>query len=427
MFCQNCGTQNTDSSMFCENCGAKLINVTEQAAAPVEEATKTEAPVAETPVTPVQQTAPAGVAPKKPFPVSPLMIVAAVEAIVVIIAAVVFISSIVKANNYEKTACKFWNDLAAGRYEAAYEYLNLDDDETFLSKESFVSAMETNGICEAEKVRIKKSSQRSDKKAVFRVTYEYKEADCELELDLVKEDGKWVVEPEPFIVKDYIVDNVPVDATLYVDGNKISDKFLVDGSERSYKLPKMFAGKHTYYAKKDIFATPEVTTTGKSVYLNSLTLDEKSSEALLKQACETVDKITEAWVTGGEFDAVSKYFTDANSSYGRTNEEKYDAYATYFFLGEDQDDTYIDGKTAVSFSDVEASVGYMSTSNDTVTVSVNYSAKMLSESKDYNGSKKYFYNEKETEKGVSMSLEFVYENGEWLAEDVYNFTTIAYN
>ena len=82
---------------------------------------------------------------------------------------------------------------------------------------------------------------------------------------------------------------------------------------------------------------------------------------------------------------------------------------------------------AVSLSDVEASVGYMSTSNDTVTVSVNYSAKMLSESKDYNGSKKYFYNENETEKGISMSLEFVYENGEWLAEDVYDFTSIAYN
>ena len=89
MFCQNCGTKNEDGSLFCENCGAKL-----EVAVSVKAPLTGEAPV--TPNTPVT----GSVAPKLPndtfeeekpkknFKINVLMLVAAVEAVLVIFAAV---------------------------------------------------------------------------------------------------------------------------------------------------------------------------------------------------------------------------------------------------------------------------------------------------------------------------------------------------
>lgn len=431
MFCQNCGNQNGDGSLFCESCGAKLIAPAAPAVepVPVEAAPVEAAPVVEatpvTPVTPVAPVAPAAAAPaapkeKKGLPFNPLMIVAAVEVVVLIVAIVVFATTLKKANNYEKTACAFWNKLAAGKYEEAYTYLYIDDDdEDALTKESFVAAMKTAPYAEAEKVKIKKSSA-SDSKGKFKVNFEYDDEDYSIDFALVKKDKKWKIDASSFTTK-VTVNNVPAGADLYVDGVKVASK-----KENADKYDTMkvvvFEGTHEYYAKVDVFETTKTYSSYEDVYVGSLRLGEEENKALCEKALEITEEVAKAAIAGDGFDAIEDYFTDSQNSYS-TNENEYDYWASSFFATNissySQDQS---GLTKISLEDLTAEYSYLDTYSSATRVSIIVKGTKTYEYKYYDADDMAFTTEKTSDpENMSMYVEFVYEDGEWLAIDIDDF------
>ena len=431
MFCQNCGTKNEDGSLFCENCGAKL-----EVAVSVKAPLTGEAPV--TPNTPVTGSVAPKLPndtfeeekPKKSFKINVLMLVAAVEAVLVIFAAVFLFKAVKEANNFEKTASSFWNYMAAGEFDKAYRYFDLDED-SVLTEESFVSAMKTQPYAEAKKVSVRKARQKTDE-ATYIIKYEYNEKEYELELSLElsgKEGlfgGDWTVSTAPFINRDIAV-TVPRGAKLILDGKEVSDSFAT--SETQYTIPKVFVGYHTYYAESGILTSEKQVTKENYVYCSNLTLVEDEKKKLVSVAEETTEKLVDAMLNAADYEKVSKYFTtNRGNSSTRLNADSYADYTDRFFNGASLNwSNRICGITSMDLSDMKVSIGNVSVSDDGIpTVQVSIRGNLEFDYKEYNPDKKLM--EKETTYTNSdfyCYVEFDYENDNWIATDITDFSAIT--
>lgn len=409
MFCQNCGTKNNDASIFCENCGAKLEKPVDTVVQPVEQ------------VQPEPQTQPMQQPVKPKKPISKLLIAVLVEVVVLIAAVLVFINVGNSVYGPEKVAEKFFVEVANQNFKEAYKVLNVEEND-FINEKAFEKAKCNVELNKVTEYKVKRTRGEDDEKEV-KIAYKTKGSSSKRDYDILvnKQDGKnmlffenWEVSPDAMIVKDFYV-AVPNGAEVTVDGVKLGKEYLKksksDEYQQYYEIPELFAGEHQVVVTKEGMAEiRKIVDTdvdyGYTVY--SMQMDEALLKEAMEKGIENFEIIYKAAAEGKEFDTVANLFSTVE---GRkdTGKDDYED-IVYDFTGSSY-------KTLnkIKFSNVEAtaSEGYIDTDETCVSVQIEF---------DYHAdyTEEWFRETtNETYDDSSyMYIDFVYEDGEWMIEEV---------
>lgn len=441
MFCPECGTKNEDNALFCASCGAKIEDTTISTpteSAPTETVTQTTdysqfgtTPQPEqaatnysqfgtTPQQPVQQNFnasfnanPQPVAPKAPIKINPLMIVTIAEAVLVIVAIVVFALVGKSTYSYEKVAKSYFDALVAGDWETAYELIDVTDSE-FINKEMFAIAHADDVGLDINKSKVL-GSYGTEMMATVTIQYSEKETGevQTLEINLSKQAknnflffDKWKVSSAQYIAKDYEV-SVPSGATLFLDGKEVPSSMISNEGSYStqYVIPKVFKGEHTIQMELSDFTGAE-----KTVYvdydndydsISDITLTQKQQEEVIALAYENLQRLMEATAAGEDFDSVSDIYSteavdDAEDSYEYVEDD----------FVRDADDT--DALLELSLTEVEADMNYITIDDGAVRADVKIRYAYDSRYKDW------WDGEEETDYGTDYETwSYIYEDGEW--------------
>ncbi len=408
MFCQNCGTQNSDDALFCENCGTRL-----EIGEPKNTYPPTPMPV------PMPMSAPAPV--QKPFP--KLMLVLAVQ----IAAAALLLYGIYAAGQKtfgaEKEAEDFFVSMANGDWDTVYDKLDLKESD-FICSDLFEKANRGNsiGIVSNYEVRQKKDLEEmleGNSSLAKEVTIDFQSEGNtqEYRVPLVKHAGKkyllfdnWKIDAEKLICKDFYV-YAPAGAKVSVDGIKLNKEYAVTASEESaspdasldtYRIPELFKGLHdikiTMEGMDSVTDQIYATSDEEQFYLESMNIKDKTLKQLIKKAAQNMKAIYDAALSEKNFASLKNLFTTNAESLAEI-EESY-RYLVSDMNGDDSD------PYKIAFSNIS---GTASPSDGTVcltfdyTLSYTYTDWWSGESKmeAYNGSEE-------------LTFLFTKEDGEWV-------------
>lgn len=312
MFCQECGTKNSDDSLYCEECGAKLDN-------PIIEASeiKKEQQYVQPEHDYVQTTKPAAVKPVK-------------KSTKIIIGVIVIIClTIVCLYNYAKKQCspqkaaeQYFLNVMNGKWDKVYSDFEIKETE-FITKGNFIEKQKKHGktdydIYKIRDVKPDKASLKTKVDILYRLKGDTESSDYSV--ILIKQSKKrflffdsWKVDPSSFIQKDYVIE-VPKGTVVTLDGIKLKSKDVKENNDgyTDYMIPKLFIGKYSLKITKenmnDVNATILSEDGGYS--LDQMTLKKDVSVKLMSDAQEALAAIYKEGIAGSDFDKISDYFAD---------------------------------------------------------------------------------------------------------------------
>lgn len=231
MFCGECGAKNQKGDAFCKECGAKLENV--------------------------ENTEVVNSRPRKPMSKQNKIIIIVVVALVAIIGILFAIfSNLTNPKNVAKDYIQAVVDQDANKL---YEYLEIEGDSTYVSKDVFKSIMKDNKtdskVNNYKITGVEYSDGKLKATVKFKYTLEGGSSEKEDEVVLIKQKSKkflffddWKISDsiETSVVKDYTI-KVTKDSKLTFGGVKVTDKYLDKDDSTSkydvYVLPQVFAYK----------------------------------------------------------------------------------------------------------------------------------------------------------------------------------------
>jgi len=389
MYCGECGFKLEEGSLFCGECGSKVSKIEENKG------------------TDININSSNNKIPKKKSmsKLKKIILICILGVLVVLFA----IFQLLK-NYYspEHVAGEYFSAIAEKDMNKLYQYLNLDGDTTFASKEIF---KKSSDLLETEEIQnyTVEEAVYNDSKLSARVTVYYmlegNNSESSTVVLLTKEKKKkflffdsWVVSNNQsgLIAKDYSV-TVPKGAKVVVDGikleNKYLDKELSDEEDDVYTIPVIFRKETSIKTtlKNGIIISNEVTPSNAynyTVKLSVSNLDDKSVDKLEEKVEESLTTIYKGIVEKKSFDDIKSSFEFT----GADLEDLKDAYSVVFSSLDSSGDelkeidfTAID-LTAVSMDDgllyVRAKINYNYT--------IEYK-KLFSEERETKSSKEYTY------------------------------------
>ena len=481
MFCPNCGAKNDDTSLFCEACGTSLAEAAKEIAesrnqmentvndapvqpevqpqeaeavqpeaavndAPVQsevqqqeaEAVQPEAAVNDVPVQPevqpqaAQQVQPQAV-PKKKFKIPAWVFIVSGAAVAVIIAAVAFVMIGISGSDYKKTVKAYVTAMQSGDYEKAYGYLGTQNSE-FLTKEAFVKAHENDEKGKITNIVINDSYQTVPNAVTKRVDVNYVLESGEIGYTSVTVQkapekhmlffNKYDINTEGIVVNDASI-TVPKGFELSVNDSKLGEGYISkDNSSSStdtYKLPKIFAGEMKIDVKyADIVSHSETVEVYSGSHNSSianvgrskLEISEAAQNTLKEKAKADVKTLMQAAADKKNFSEISSMCsTNKKDAVQRDYENGilYDLHSSYR-------DT-----TSLTVSNVESNIKSTAYSSDYDTALPNVKVYV---SYDLAGQYNTSYSDTLYEgylnvKGLSYSISYIYEDGQWKISDIY--------
>lgn len=442
MFCPECGTKNEDGALFCENCGAKMEV----------EAVQVDATNAQ-PAQPAQGQAPQQVnqpvQPKQAVQLSKGTKVAIIGAVIAVIAIVILVNIVKKSVSPESVATNYFKAVAEADWEEVYSYYDLSEDD-FINKNMFSKSVKgrkkinytnyairqsTKNIDEAISEAAKRENNNED--GIYKtINIEYAEKNSDstnqvYAVKLVKLAKKkmlffdnWKVIPEETMAKKYQIRTLK-GLDVYVDGKKLSDKYLQDDKEKSsyedtidvYEIEAMFRGNHKLEFKGDFIETfkEDVEVSAGSSDGYSYT-NPKIKETFIDELKKNSEVIVEKLYTSAIDD---KKFSEIDLPYGIFEEEKTNIEQRYDDLCNNVDKvSYSGGIKLKSFEKKEFEVtdesSYITEGTVSATISyrLKYKGEFIKEKNDKEEKKK-------AEDDVRGTMSFKYVDGKWQISRLY--------
>ena len=458
MFCPNCGTHNEDDSLFCGSCGTSLKEVNN----PVENIPVENTPVENIPVENIpvgnnqvenvqmdnssvgnvvpdnnvmqqmngvysqQQMAPKP--PKKPIKINKYVIMTPIFALTFIIAIVAFVLVGKSTYSAETVATDYFEAIANGDWKTAYEMMDISDSE-YISQDLFEKAMVKNLGTEIKDYKVKRVRE-SGFGAVVDITYREKggSTDESISITLNEADKNgflffktWKVSSQEFVAKDFTIYTAK-GATLYLDGNKVSEKYIdsQDTYNDVYKIPKLFKGTHTLQIEVGDFKGDaelyEVMGDSYSYTINSVYISEEQQKEIMDIGYGYMTDIIDAAVKGKKFDSVENIFT---SDVADDAKSRYDDYFACDFYAVDKEE----GITVVELSDVEGDVESYGVSDGKVYISIRMEYDVLNTGLEKSWWDGTISEGKDDYGSATTYVRMEYVDGEWLISDEYSIPT----
>lgn len=289
MFCSECGAKNKKDSIFCEKCGAKI----EQEHEEVEEKKSTKKVS--------KDTSPSQDKRKK------ITIIAVCAAVVLLIVVYSVLNNMTSPKGVVKD---YISAYANENYGKLYKYVSIDGDDTFASKDKFVSQMEKSmkdtNIANYNVTDVKVADSKLTAVATVKYTLEGSDSEKTMTINLVKQKNKkWLVfdnweisDLDTATVKDYSI-KVLKGSTLKIEDKKVDSKYLdKDKSDKTYdvyKIPAIFAVEYKISAEtKNGMKLEDKVSPSKYYNSTSITPNEKNlSSDTKKDIINDAKKVTE--------------------------------------------------------------------------------------------------------------------------------------
>lgn len=322
MYCQNCGTKNSDDAVFCESCGTKL----ERNDLPVEQTPEMIQPKAVQP-----KAVPAADTAAVRQPVQKWLVVLILEAVALIAALYAALALAKKGFGAEHMAGNFFVEMANGDWEQAYGKLDVDESEFINAKMFALANQQTSfGLINAYTVE-KQGGAFGDLVAkstglgtTVDVRYRTRgsNSDSSYEVVLNKQSGKkmllfddWKVSTDQLIGTDYRL-HVPEGATVVFDGITLSDSYRDSGADDDYGIcyviPQLFLGSHTFTVSKEnydeVTRTVQIRSSNDGCSVLDLAMKKEVLEDLIQLAGKNMQTIYTAAVEGKKFAAIEDLF-----------------------------------------------------------------------------------------------------------------------
>lgn len=469
MFCPNCGTNCKEGATFCGNCGFALnANQTQANAQPVAnpapqatEATPVQQAAPVQPVAPVQPAAPA--APKSSFDFKKLLnetilpfikkfkvALIAVAALIVAIIAFCIIGSSV--SNPENVVEDYIEGLKSSDWEAVYDTLAVEESE-FVNYDLFVKYQEnqTTNYSDITNYTVtdynEKISDAANKLSnyfgldeytsdateslsdgfvkTYTVTYVTKNSSYEktMTINLVKQEEKtWLFYPTYKVSTEDIIGSHSVrtyeDATVTIDGVKVTeveqdDSYSDNSGIVKYTVPAMFRGSHEVKVSHPLCEdyTTNITVSSYSdttSATNVLVIKDSVKSTLAKTSEDSIKKIINGIMSGKTFDSLG--ITCTKESENLTDiKNKYSSISSYL---KKDDGTGLKKITLTEFTDGSSQTKL--SSDGTYSCFTRFSYSYTETYKSWNGD----VIESSGDNTGYMYLDYVYENGNWVLEEI---------
>lgn len=325
MFCEECGAKNKSGAAFCEECGHKFevekdVQKTEK---------KSEEPKGET--KPAKE--------KKPMSTGKKVLIGCILVVVAaLVAGYMFIANSLKP---DKIALKYFKAYANKDAEKVYDVLSVNDSE-FVSKKLLTESFKNEEKVKLANYSVEKTT-KSDNGLSASVTIKYVEEGSSKEktetVRLTKNKNKkylffdnWSVDSSALVVEDYNI-SVPVDSKASINGVEIKDKYKKDSYSSyydSYTIPSILKGDYEIVAELKsgikLSGKAKIQNDYSSFSSNSLKLESKTEEALVKEVKEKVKTIYDSIIEDKSFDDIKDSFDNDYSDdfdYMYTNLKNY--------------------------------------------------------------------------------------------------------
>lgn len=304
MYCGDCGAKNEKDSQFCQECGSRL-----------EQAQK-------------QEIVKVTTSPKKPMKKSTKIIIASVFIIfVVLFGTYRFVEDKLSPKSITESYVKA---LVENDTDKLYDYLSLDGDVTFVSKEAYQKVMKDSKFTEVENYKVLDANiAEGGLTASVTVKYTSKDSVTEREftIDLAKQKDKkyflfdnWKIVDsvtDTSVVENYEI-KVVKDSEVYFDNKKVDKKYkseeLTSDYYDVYVLPQVFSVETEVKAVVGggLEVVDSITPT---VYYDSYTIDvdldnlkDKVKEEIQTLAKDALTTIYKGVVENKEFSSIKSSF-----------------------------------------------------------------------------------------------------------------------
>lgn len=422
MFCENCGTKNQDGAVFCENCGTKLVQP--QAAPQMNQVPPVQPQAAPqmNQVPPVQpQMAPQfqqPVQPKKPFKLTPQILIPIIAGIVVIIAAVAFVLIGKSTSDPEKVVKKYLDAVADKDWKKAYAMLEVKESD-FLNEENYIKMKEEDKGQKISNYKIYTEMDEIEKDAISTTIYygyttSGQSGELTGSLQLIKQKGKHMFFFEKWEISESYSENsviyAPKDVVVTLDGVELDAEEAKENSDgyMEYEIPSMFYGTHKVKAESDIFEDVEdewyVDYSEANCYISTGEIKDEIVEELTGKVEEIVSAAYTKAFEGKEFSEISSYFSDEKDEIDNI-EDYYDTLKETFTKEENGE-----GFTSFTITEIEAELDYSNEASCHFDVEFDF---------DYEVNElDWWTDEMKARTGTSnktVTVTMTYVDGEWLA------------
>ncbi|WP_287386872.1 zinc ribbon domain-containing protein [Lachnospira sp.] len=372
--------------------------------------------------------------PAKPFKLNKKIVGIAVAVVAVIVAIVAFVSIGKAGVDYKKTAKKYVTAIEQCDWDTAYDLINLPDSE-FLTKEALINAHadatgeKVTGITVTDAYSTAGSTKGS---ATVKVTYSTATSNGNQSTYVLSQTNdkyllffkKYKVSSEGLVYKNTSI-QVPKGCTLSINGVEVKSNYIkADNSSYgsyydTYVIPYIFAGDNKIKLTSDVTEDYETSINVsydeslKSISYSDLSFTDDAEKAAMEKAQSDIATIAKAaYEKKGYSDIKSLVSSEADV------EDEYDDLVDDFHQAYS---SYSRDVTSYDLSAVKATVGtkYFTLTDEGAPKMRIYLGYTIS------GKYKYTGYGSEEEKSGSYTynsyyyIDYVYEDGEWLIDDVY--------
>lgn len=441
MFCQNCGAKNDDDAVFCGECGAKLekeeaiaesnpvVQETVENSEREEEQTFVYRPLNEGTTNADNQqfgqkadfgSGQQNTASLDLKNMDRLTLVCVIEAVVLIIVAIVFFQVGKKMTSPQHIAEKYFVAEMSCDVNGVYSTLDIESDDEFLTKKALEKSMSGEKPEKLKNYNVRLSDTTGIQSTVD-IEYIDKDGDVNVaEITLTKDKkkklfffDKWKIASGSRIVSNYYV-YAPKGAKINIDGVNLSNKYASqeDGDDNTdvYVIPYIFSGDHDVkmsigdlsefeqVANADVYGA-------NSFSFQNFKLDEKTQKKLVNLAYSDMMQIANAAYADSPFSSIEGLYKK-DKDIRESAKYDYEYLTERFSRGEDD---Y--GITAATFKEVSGYVDEVYYSDGEIVANVEL---------DYTYDASYrtsgWFQEPTgvSEENDSICVQFVYTNGNWV-------------
>lgn len=425
MFCEKCGTKNEDNSKFCEECGAVLANEEGENdfsdfsskgtfVAPNLNAGTTGALAVE----------------KKPMSLKNKILLILSGVIILLCGGLYSFGKM--ATDPKKIVERYFENISAQKYEEAYEYMDIADNE-FTTKEMFVTVMENRNGDDKTNIlnyTVKEEPQQNPLMKEYAVTYTQKGTGSSsvAYITLMKQNSKkWLlfddykIAESDLTAKDYSV-TIPQGTEVYIDGIKVSENYAEKQEETSYyggikekfyTIPSIFVGTHKIKVSSPFSKDKEfdkyIEDAG-YIDINSVELTDNAKAEVSKIAEEFLNTFVTSAINKKSLDEMSDYF--ASTADMESIEEVYDDLTDWAI-----DDEGV-GVKSITFYEFDSTPEkeYQSDYQYGVSSTFQYNYTLLEEDWFDEIIEEYTPDNPKTGRA---NVYFVYQDGKWLISDLW--------
>lgn len=419
MFCQECGTKNTDDSIFCANCGVRL----ERDAVNQNQTQKVQ-----------PQGYPGAGVQSMPKKIEKWKLIFGVELVMIVLLLILAYKNAGTYFGAGEVAERYFLANANGDWSRAYQMLELDESD-FVKEKDYEKMAAKDSLPKITTYTVGEIDALSGKELGTTVDIRYRSKgdsmDSTYTVSLNKQPGKkfllfddWKVSTDDIIAKDVTV-RVPQDAKVILDGEKLSDSYLSKREDEeehldTYVVPQMFAGTHAVTVTMDGMKEDHGTLNtynADSYTVYSLNPTEETMDKIIKTAGEDMQKVYEAAMHGDAFSTIADLYVSDKDEMERI-EDNYDT-----FLEAVQRNSRNTVNT-LRISNISASAENYGWSDEMVMevrLEFDYSVDFSYEDFWDGDIKQDSYDSSD-----SITYEFVYEDGEWLPRNLGCHTLYYY-